>query len=52
MGPEFEWDPSGADRIYPRSRFPGYLRIDNTRLDPRAAAEQIAVHSALPSRVR
>jgi hypothetical protein len=31
--------------------FPGYLRIDNTRLDPRAVAERIAIHFSLPSRV-
>jgi hypothetical protein len=31
--------------------FPEYVRIDNTRLDPRTVAEQIAVHFELPSRV-
>ena len=31
--------------------FPEYMRIDNTRLDPRAVANRIVIHFALPSRV-
>jgi hypothetical protein len=42
-----------AYQLDSRGSFPfqEYLRIDNTRLGPRAVAEQIAVHFALPSRL-